>query len=709
MVPASQKTSRRTSRVQLAVMLLTVALVAFGLCSILQLFGKDTARAQQAPIFFQGGGSGTNDDCIAAIPDVAPVAPSHRVVQLVNCSTETILGAANASGPPNQKHTPVFPREKTWVMQPYGSQNHQNILTIDIPPTWENTKTEGSVAPNLWTRTGCRFDIANDLAQCETGGCGGRYDCSKADLGPPGGTTISEWNFYEPESSGGNNPIKYFRDSFDISAVNGVSTTMDIKDLGGSPLDPFDALPNHHTLNWLNYVGPLSKHGQDLRDDSACPPAFRLTRSQLTSKGQFGSIYGFVILGDNGQPVGGDGTVSCFSNCGKYKFPVEPLINCDISDPRCYNWKTFCAGDPSLYRQKCQTDEDCQRLAGVHAACWDQHDPKSPVDHTCQLRAFNAEPDCPPEICTFPYGAINPFTNQPDYSTQPPAGSCNDVDPVDTNALCIGDDTVHKVFPRAYTWPNDAAVYTDDAPVYKVISAPGGTEVPITPVGDIPQCSDLPKVYNYSFWREGDNPPCGEKVFPTTQFAIARPSPLPWSCDLLGGAGNDGVICRWFGAKPTATPTGSVPTPTPTPTSVAPSPTSGAPTPTPTGAVPTLTPSPTRTARPIATATPSGVITLSPAALDFGKVKVGKSSNSKIVVVSNGNGSVTLNSFKVDPDFQMDSTTCPSLPATLRPGQSCKIALSFQPLSVGAKSELFQAFNSASNSPQKVTLTGTGR
>jgi hypothetical protein len=435
-------------------------------------------------------------------------------------------------------------------MKPYGSPNNANVLTIDIPPQWDNTKAEGSVAPNIWARTGCRFDISQDIAQCETGGCGGKYDCSKAKLGPPGGTTIAEWNFYEPESAG-TPPIKYFRDSFDISAVNGVSTNMDLQEVGGSPQDPFDAQPNHHTLNWLAQVYPLTAHGEDLRADASCPPAFRLTRSQLTGNGKFGSTYGFVILGDNGQPIGGDSTVSCFSNCGKYKFPVEPAQFCDpASGPICLNYQTFCAPSDKRYGQPCKDDADCQALGGVHASCWDQHNPKSPIDHTCQLRAFNANPDCPPDICTFPYGNVNPYTDMPDYSTQPPFGLCDVVDPVNTNQFCIGDDTVHSVFHRAYTWPNDAQVYIDDAPLYRVIISPGGNPVPITPVADIPLCSSLPTVYNYSFWREGVNPSCGQNAFPNTQFAIARPSPLPWSCDLLGGAGNDGVICAWFSKTP---------------------------------------------------------------------------------------------------------------------------------------------------------------
>ena len=103
-----------------------------------------------------------------------------------------VLGAANAARTASQPLTSVFPMEGTWVMQPFPSANHTNVLTIQIPPSWADTKPEGSVAPNIWVRTGCRYDVSADKAQCETGGAGGVYDTSKAQLGPPGATTITE-------------------------------------------------------------------------------------------------------------------------------------------------------------------------------------------------------------------------------------------------------------------------------------------------------------------------------------------------------------------------------------------------------------------------------------------------------------------------------------------------------------------------------------
>jgi hypothetical protein len=64
---------------------------------------------------------------------------------------------------------------------------------------------------------------------------------------------------------------------------------------------------------------------------------------------------------------------------------------------------------------------------------------------------------------------------------------------------------MHEVMPKAYTWPNDPQVYGGDAPLYRVIFAPAGTPVPITPAGPIPICNALPSIYGYSTQYGGPN------------------------------------------------------------------------------------------------------------------------------------------------------------------------------------------------------------
>lgn len=497
------------------------------------------------------GGKGT-DTCLEHLPTPTPNPPAHRAIQLVNCSDQTLLGAANAAKQPGQPLSSVFPREKTWVMQPVGSPNFGHVLTIDIPPQWEDTKcapgvkTCDAVGPRFWARTGCRYDITSDRAQCETGGCGGKYDCSKARLGASVGTTIAEWTFYEPVKAPLDAPtVFYHKDSPDISAVDGVNLTIDIQPLNSSPHDPFDVLGGHD-IQWLAEQYPLSQSGQDVRAPSQCFETFRLKRSDLTS-----GTRAFVIVGNDHQPLGGDSTVACFSNCARYAYPEPPPVTCDDSDhnSQCYLWKTFCLGDPSQYgpaKGKCAHNSDCP----VGGACWDLKDPTSPLDHTCQGRAFIKNATCDPSVCTYPYGYVDPVKHVTFYSTQPPFGQCTDV--TSNPNQCIGDDTVHAVLPKAYTWPNDPQVYGGDATAYRIIFAPGGTPVPITSAGDIPMYGELPTIYGYASQYGGPKSASKPCDVPVNQggavFGVAFPGAAaqhPWACDVGAGSGDNGVICRW--------------------------------------------------------------------------------------------------------------------------------------------------------------------
>lgn len=483
--------------------------------------------------------------CLENLPVPSPIPPAHRVIQLVNCSNETVLGAANGAFRAGQPSTAVLPREKTWVMQAYDPSTpydpngpNGNVLTIDIPPEWENTIPAGSVGPRFWARTGCRYDVASDRAQCETGGCGGKYDCSKANLDDIGGTTIAEWTFYQPVSNQG---ISYFQDSPDISAVDGVNLTMDIQQVGGSPHDPFDQLGGH-SINWLAENYPLSRHGEDLR--ATCPPSFQLRRSDMTS-----GVLGFVIVGDDGEPLGGDYAVSCFSNCGKYKFVKTPNTGCDPDDAECQRlYETFCLYLPGgAYGQSCQDDQSCDYQGQNYGISCYKNGPTGPAAPTgqCEGRGFIKNATCPEDVCTFPYGYVDPVNQQKYYSTQPPFAQCSDV--TSDEDACIGDDTIHAVLPKAYSWPNDPQVYTGDAPLYRVIFSPGGTPAdapPITPSGPIPLCSDLPAIYDYATQLQR----CKQYVN-SSVFAIAQPktAALPnWSCVVPDGvSGDNGVLCRW--------------------------------------------------------------------------------------------------------------------------------------------------------------------
>ena len=154
-----------------------------------------------------------------------------RQVQLINCSDQVVLGAATASHAAGTPGWPIFPQSGTWVMQKYTPGSTLNVLTIDIPPQWYGQQVMGQTS-NFWARTGCRYDPVTNRAQCETGDCGGQYDCSSANLGAPPGAALSEWTFYQLSAG-------YYMDFPDISAVNGANLTIDVT-LTGRCHEPYE-------------------------------------------------------------------------------------------------------------------------------------------------------------------------------------------------------------------------------------------------------------------------------------------------------------------------------------------------------------------------------------------------------------------------------------------------------------------------------------
>lgn len=620
-VPGREFLRRRRTRLAKTVVL--VALVVFGSSLVWHSFRTRDARADEASdLMSEPANSGqapqaavTVANCDSAratyeaslpVPSPTPgVTPNvGYVLQMVNESNVTILAAANQAGQGGTEKGPVLPREGSWVMQPFGTTlvwpdgTPQNTLTIDIPPGWENTicgkgtsKVEGCVGPLFWARTGCRFDAAHDHAQCETGTCSSHYDCSKAAQSPTGPKTFTEWTFRDntPPPLG---PLS----APDISAVDGVSINADIQPIG--PGFPNAAPPGANAATWMSPQNlPLTLCGQDNR--ATCPAGqFQLLRNQQ----------GMFIQGTSG----GDDVVGCFSNCGLYIFqggspklgpgpgPCPgfrcggvPPADCvpDLStDPLCYYWKSFCcvaaAGDPTgIYTKTCTTPNqvpspECEQ----NGICWAERGLGPPGTSTCSCSAFIKGPTCDPTVCT-----------NPPPQAQPPFNLCSNVsnDP----SACIGDDTIHQIMPRGLTWPNDPQTYFSNARAFRVVFAPGafvpGAQVPaITDSGPIPVCSSLPAVYGFATQYSGPGSsklPCDDSVNKNgAQFAGAlagADATTPgkqWACNIADGIppADNQVLCRWFAATPTPTPSGG---PTPTGT--------GVPTSTPTG-TPTVTPTP---------------------------------------------------------------------------------------------------------------------
>ena len=514
--------------------------------------------------------------------------------------------------------------------------------------------------PRFWARTGCRYDRQHNFAQCETGDCSGAYDCGAQALRkPPLGTagelpvTISEFTFF---AGFGAHNFTYP----DISAVDGVNLNMDIQPIDAN--SPFkyngDAVPNPPfpgpfvaDPNWLstqNNSRPLVFYGQDLRSPTLCPSTFTQTTSQSNG----------YIQGGTEDP---NNPVACFSNCGKYALNPAPGDYCDPTDQKskCYRWKVFCCPIGGAYDQLCSNPhgEPDDKLCNVtppvppspaptgtatitpyehgafHGACWYRGIPtdKTPVNR-CSCRAFIKANDCAGTVCT------QPFAQFP--AAQPPFGKCSDVVGGDTNA-CIGDDIFHSVMPRAYSWPNDPQTYVSDAHAWRMVFAPGGSSIPITPSGPIPACSSLPAGYAYS----DEVQQCSVDIGQGALFAGAVVAPkckqtsdcplIPganpparygcntvlgrcatWACKLNDGISapaGGGIVCSWYTATPTATPSVS-PTVTATPTASATS-TSSTPTGTPTTTdTPTATPTATSSGGPTPslTSTPTASPTATP-------------------------------------------------------------------------------------------------
>ena len=101
----------------------------------------------------------------------------------------------------------------------------------------------------------------------------------------------------------------------------------------------------------------------------------------------------------------------------------------------------------------------------------------------------------------------------------------------------------------------------------------------------------------------------------------------------------------------------------------------------------------------------STTVSVSPASLSFGRVKVGHVSASQTVTVTNtGSASVSLGGVAASGQFA-ETNNCGS---SLAVGAGCAINASFAPTSSGTQSGTLTISDNASGSPQTVSLTGRG-
>ncbi|MGA3026770.1 MAG: choice-of-anchor D domain-containing protein [Bryobacteraceae bacterium] len=102
-------------------------------------------------------------------------------------------------------------------------------------------------------------------------------------------------------------------------------------------------------------------------------------------------------------------------------------------------------------------------------------------------------------------------------------------------------------------------------------------------------------------------------------------------------------------------------------------------------------------------------ISLSAASLNFPNEPVGVTSPNQVVwVTNNGNVAVTLQSLNVSGDFLVSNDYCGAPPVQLNPQTTCSVYVDFTPSATGARTGTLTFVDSASGSPQTVTLNGTG-
>jgi dienelactone hydrolase len=103
-----------------------------------------------------------------------------------------------------------------------------------------------------------------------------------------------------------------------------------------------------------------------------------------------------------------------------------------------------------------------------------------------------------------------------------------------------------------------------------------------------------------------------------------------------------------------------------------------------------------------------GTVKLVPASLDFGPVKFSKTKTMATTLTNTGSTTLSTTSITItgtNPDKFSETNTCtPSVGA----GKSCSISVTFTPKTVGSFAADVSISDSSADSPQQVTLSGTG-
>lgn len=101
------------------------------------------------------------------------------------------------------------------------------------------------------------------------------------------------------------------------------------------------------------------------------------------------------------------------------------------------------------------------------------------------------------------------------------------------------------------------------------------------------------------------------------------------------------------------------------------------------------------------------VASVSPSPFDFGNQVVGQTSAAQVFTVQNtGNADLNMASASVSGDFAISSDECSG--TSVAPGGTCTISVTFTPTQTGSLTGALTISDNAADSPQQVSLSGTG-
>jgi hypothetical protein len=113
--------------------------------------------------------------------------------------------------------------------------------------------------------------------------------------------------------------------------------------------------------------------------------------------------------------------------------------------------------------------------------------------------------------------------------------------------------------------------------------------------------------------------------------------------------------------------------------------------------------------------TANAVVSVTPAAVDFGNVLLNKSGPAQLVTFTNNSSlpltlspAPTLSGLNVSEFVISSACGTPQSPITLQPNQSCFVTLNFTPIVFGVSNATLTFYDNDPSSPQIVPITGTG-